>query len=404
VPRQLQKPWLQAYKEWISDTENPTSYNEWSGISALSASLKRNVYVYYHGIKFFANQYVILVGPPGLGKGSSIIPASHIAKEAGTVNYLSDRITAERIIEKLAEGFTHPVIQLQGSSAGAIAVKEHTACILAKELPVFLGSSDWMHSLLCQLWDENEFEHQTKNKGNKFIKDMCVSLLGGCVPDYIRKLTKDTMAPVTGGFTARCIFVYATKKSQLLADGWGQPNGLKSSLEAKLVDDLKYVSRLNGEMYLTTEAKQIWNAMYGNYGNPSEFESDALANFKSRVPSHVIKTAISISISESDSLTITGPQLSTAIQLVEEVRNNVDITFRAVGESPLAVSQDRVMKFVESRGVCSFREILKYNHRHLTDEQLRQVLTVLEFIGFCFVKWQGNSQVVEHNPTFVKTP
>jgi hypothetical protein len=404
MSRQLSKSWLESYKDWVSDTENPTSYNEWSGISALSASLKRNVYIYYHGIKFFANQYIVLVGPPGLGKGSSIIPAAHIAKEAGTVNYLSDRITAERIIEKLAEGFTHPVIQVSGNSVGALAVKEHTACILAKELPVFLGSSDWMHSLLCQLWDENEFEHQTKNKGNKFIKEMCVSMLGGCVPDYIRKLTKDTLAPVTGGFTARCIFVYATKKSQLLADGWGCPNGNKSAMEQKLIEDLKYISRVSGEVFLDATAKLRWNTMYGQYGTPSEFESDALANFKSRIPSHVIKVALAISLSESDNLVISDSQLQKAIELVEEVRNNVDITFRAVGESPLAVAQDRIMKFIEQRGVCSNRELLKYNHRHVTDEQLKSILTVLEYIGFCSVVWRGSAQEITHNPMFAKVP
>jgi hypothetical protein len=400
----LNKPWLEAYRDYTSDTENPVSYNEWSGISALSSTLKRNVYIYYHGIKFFANQYIVLVGPPGLGKGSSIIPATRLVKEAGTTNYLSDRITAERIIEKLAEGFVHPVISVSNGSVGALTTKEHTACILAKELPVFLGSSDWMHSLLCQLWDENEFEHQTKNKGNKFIKDMCVSMLGGCVPDYIRKLTKDTLAPVTGGFTARCIFVYATKKSQLLADGWGCPNGNKSATEHKLVEDLKYISRISGEMFLDNEAKKTWNIMYGAYGKPNEFESDALANFKSRIPSHVIKAAISISISESDSLIITDQQLQRAITLVEEVRNNVDITFRAVGESPLAVSQDRVMRFIEQRGVCTDRELLKYNHRHVTSEQLTSILTVLEYIGFCTRIWRGHTQEITHNPMFSKVP
>lgn len=404
MPRKLTKPWLESYRDYVSDTENPASYNEWSGISTLSSTLKRNVFIYYHGIKFFANQYIILVGPPGLGKGSSIIPATKLAKESGTVNYLSDRITAERIIEKLADGFTHPVLTVQGGTASALAMKEHTACILAKELPVFLGSSDWMHSLLCQLWDENEFEHQTKNKGNKFIKDMCVGMLGGCVPDYIRKLTKDTMAPVTGGFTARCIFVYSTKKAKLISDGWGCPNGDKSHLFDGLVEDLKYISRLSGEMFLSPEAKVIWNTMYGNYGNPSEFESDALANFKSRIPSHVIKAAITISLSESDSLIITDSHLTKAISLIEEVRDNVDITFRAVGESPLAVAQDRIMRFIEQRGVCSQREILKYNHRHVTDEQLTAVLKVLEYIGFCSIVWRGSHAEVTHNPMYSKVP
>lgn len=396
MPRLLNEPWLTAYMRYVADTENPTSFNLWSGISALSSSLKRNVYIWYHNIKFFPNQYIILIGPPGLGKGSAIKPAAYLAKEAGVTNYLSDRITAEKIIEKLAQGFTHPVIQISANNVGALVTTEHTACILAKELPVFLGSSDWMHSLLCQLWDENEFEHQTKNKGSQFIKDMCVSLLGGCVPDYLRKLTKDALAPVTGGFTARCIFVYSTKKAQLISEGWGAPNGTKSQLTHDLIEDLKHISRVEGEVFLTDEAKVIWDMMYGAYGVGGDFESDALANFKSRIPSHVIKCALTLSLSEDDSLRITATQLTNAIALIEQVRDNVDITFRAVGESPLAVAQDRVMKFIEARGKCSVKEILKYNHRHMTQEQLSSIIMALESIEYCRTTWQGGKNEVEH--------
>lgn len=403
MPRILKKPWLLSYLDYVKDTENPASYNIWSGISALSATMKRNCFLWYHGIKFFPNQYIILVGPPGLGKGSSIKPAVHLAKEAQTVNYLSDRITAEKIIEQLATGFNHPVVNISptGPVSGLLQT-EHTGCILAKELPVFLSSSDWMHSLLCQLWDENEFEHSTKNKGSRHIKDMCVSLLGGCVPDYIRTLTKDRLAAVTGGFTARCIFVYSTKKSQLVSDGWGAPNGSKSQLEHDLINDLKYISTVEGEVFLTNEAKLLWNKMYNGYGTTDEFESDALANFKSRVPSHILKLALTISLSEGDSLRITETQLDTAIKLVEEVRDNVDITFRAVGESPLAAAQDRVMRFIEARGGCTKKEILKYNHKHITEEQLKLILTALTYMGFCTTNSKGYDEWIQHNPLWLE--
>jgi hypothetical protein len=387
----------------MAGSENPTTYNLWCGISVIASTMKRNAFIWYHSVKVFPNQYIILIGPPGIGKGSAIIPATNLAKEAGTVNYLSDSITAEKIIERIADGYIHPVIAQQGGAViGALAVKEHTACLLAEELPVLLRSSDWMHEFLCAIWSKYEYDYQTKNKSSKFIKDMCVSILGGCVPDYIRKLTKDTMAPVTGGFTARCIFVYATKKSQLLTEHFGSPNGSRSQLEHELIEDLKHISRLQGEVFLTDEAKILWHSMYSSYAgganSNSDFESDALINFKSRVPSHVLKCALALCFSEGDTFRINERQLSDAIKLVEDVRDNVDVTFRAVGESPLAVGQERIMKFIESRGITSYKEILKFNNRHVTPDQLSVIINLLETIGFCEVKHQGASghQLIEH--------
>jgi hypothetical protein len=325
--------------------------------------------------------YIVLVGPPGIGKGSAIHPVVNIVNEANLVNYLPDKITAERIIQKLAEGFT----KFQTTTTGALSTvnfaQDHTATILSKELPVFLSSAEWIHSLLCQFWDENTFEYETKNKGSYKITNMCVGMLAGCVPDFIRMLSSQNMAPITGGFTARTIFVYATEKSRLIPGGWGQPNHNYSQTKSELVNDLQHISSLEGEMHLDTAALSLWDHIYGEHNKKGDFDSDVSANFKSRISSHIIKTAISISISESDNLIITEPQLRRSIELIEDVRNKVDIVFRSVGESPLAVGQDRVITFIKQQGIVSREEILKYNYRHMTDEQLTAIMYTLLHAG-----------------------
>lgn len=392
------KNWLDEYMNLVVDTENPVNYNKWCGIAALSSALKRNVYVWFQEVQYFPNQYIILVGPPGLGKGRAMKPAIKILDEAKAANILYDRATAEKIIEDLAIGWKVPVV----TQSGAVFRDEHVATIIAKELPNFLGASDWMHSLLCQFWDENRFDHATKNKGVNKITELCVSLLGGCVPDYIRGLTKDRMAAITGGFTSRSIFVYATKKAQHKSRGWGAPSTNNTQLEQFLIADLGHIRSLGGagkagEMTLTKEAMDYFDSRYTEWNTYDEFESEALINFKSRVPSHIIKTAITLSISDSDQLVITKAHLEAASLLVEEIRDNVDITFRAVGESPLAVAQDRVMRFIQNRGVCSRTEILRYNSRHITDEQLTSVLKVLVMINFCTESYKGSTCIYTHN-------
>lgn len=379
MARLLQRPWLETYLDYIDGTENPTDFNLWSGISAISASLKRRVYIWRNFVQYFPNQYIVLVGPPGIGKGASIHPVTDIVNEAGTVNYLSDKMTAERVIQKLADGFTkvQPSVNMNGGVATVNIAQDHTATILAKELPVFLSSSEWLHALLCQLWDEHTFEYETKNKGSYKITELCVSMLAGCVPEFIRMLSRDNMAPITGGFTARTIFVYASEKSKLLPGGWGQPVANINKLKDELINDLIHIASLQGEMRFDNNALALWDSKYKEHNATGDFDSDVSTNFKSRLSSHIIKASIAISVSESDNLIVTASQLRRAIEIIERIRDKVDIVFRSVGESPLAVSQDRVISFLQKQGVASREEILRYNYRHMTDEQLTAIILVL---------------------------
>lgn len=382
MARLLKRPWLEAYLDYIDSTENPTDYNLWSGISAISASLKRRVYIWRNFVQYFPNQYIVLVGPPGIGKGASIHPVMDIVNEAGTVNFLSDKVTAEKIIQKLAEGFAKIQPSANGGLTSVNILQDHTATILSKELPVFLSSSDWLHSLLCQLWDEHEFEYETKNKGSYKITEMCVGMLAACVPEFIRSLSRDSMAPITGGFTARTIFVYASEKARLIPGGWGKPVQNTTQLKTELVNDLIHIASLEGEMFLDNSALQLWDSKYKEHNAKGDFDSDVSANFKSRLSSHIIKAAITISISESDNLIVTESQLRRAIEIIERVRDKVDIVFRSVGESPLAVSQDRILAYIENTGVASRQELLKMNYRHMTDDELTKILVVLINGGF----------------------
>jgi hypothetical protein len=194
-------------------------------------------------------------------------------------------------------------------------------------------------------------------------------------------LSRDNMAPITGGFTARTIFVYASEKSKLVAGGWGKPIGNVTQLKSELINDLIHIASLQGEMHFDNNALALWDSKYKEHNAAGDFDSDVSTNFKSRLSSHIIKAAITISVSEADNLVVTESQLRRAIEIIERIRDKVDIVFRSVGESPLAVSQNRVLDFVQQRGVASREEILSKNYRHMTDEQLTAIILVLTRAG-----------------------
>lgn len=371
--------------EYVSQSEAPDVYNQWCAISAIASTLKRNVYIPRGTYRIYPNQYIVLIGGPGLGKGEAIKPSVEIVEEANTANILPDRITAEKIIDRLAAGFT---VHITGPNNTILPHKDSTATIVSTELPVFLGASDWMLPLMCELWDKGEFSYDTKTKGFAKIKDLSVGLLGGCVPDYIRKLNKDVTAFITSGFSSRAIFVYASEKSKMTP--W--PDSSKIGVtKDDLIEDLKAMSQLKGEVKFDTKARQLWEVFYLTL-KPKQFESDIVANFKARKVAHVLKLCQVLTANQDDSLVVNTTHLQNAISLVNDVESKLEVTFRGVGDSPLAAATDRILTFIEQKGYVSRTEILKYNFRYVTDEDLTRILYVAVTVGHVVEEFVGTKQ------------
>lgn len=388
--------WIAEYVKTIdSVSESPVQFHTWSAISVIASVLKRNVYFFYKNFTIYPNQYIILVAPPGVGKGTAIQPAHKFAKDALLANYMSDRITAPRIIEKLHQGFASaPLIQ---NGQVLLNGKDASATLMSAELATLLTSSDWMLEFLCEAWEKGEFDYDTKNKGTNLITDMCVSLIGACVPDYIRKLNKDATATISSGFSARTIFVYGRQKSKILA--WSEGVQAGTPLALKFVDleaKLKIIGQLKGEMRFDALAQIAWEAWYAElHANYNPDDTAVYNNFRSRQPIHVLKTAMALSCSERGDLIISENILARAIRLVELVAEGLVEVFRGVGESDVSVALARIETYFERKAEAkhanngsgpslelSYNEILGDNIRMVNHDDIIRVLKVLVLTGY----------------------
>jgi hypothetical protein len=229
---------------------------------------------------------------------------------------------------------------------------------------------------------------------------MCTSIIGACVPEYIRKLNKDAVAAINGGFTARSIFVYAEQPSKSLAD----PPAIEGTTKGKqllqnLKDDLLEISTLKGEFKICPTAQIIWNHFYngkmsvnklGQTRKIEDNDSDVVMHFKRRMPTHVLKLAMTFSAAYSNSLEISKEDMINSIKCLGDVLANLDKAFRGVGESELAESSAKIQSFIERKGVTSRSEILTNMHRHITSENLDRVLMLFSNIGV--IKYVNNGK------------
>jgi energy-coupling factor transporter ATP-binding protein EcfA2 len=390
MSRVLKKPFHESFIDCVSPhTDIPDTFIIWSALSLVGAALKNNVYFQIGTYTLYPNMFIVLVGPPGVGKGASMNILEQMiidTKPNQVVNTLSDRITAERIIERISDGWsTAP--QLKNMQL-VLGKNDHNCLLFISEIRVLLGASDWMLEFLEEAWSKTTYEYQTKNKGNVAIDNMCCSLLAASVPDFLRNVNREAHMVITGGFSSRCLFIYAENPSKDLPF----PEPLKKNVKSKalydnLVLDLQEIGTLRGEFVIDTGARLRFETFLRlNRAASSKDDSEAVANFRARIKAHILKLAMIFSVSRDNSLHISDMDMVNAIAEIQKILASLSKLFRGAGEGMDAAVTARVQDFIEKYGRVSKKEIFKALHRHLNSpETLDRILYVLEAIGYCTV-------------------
>ncbi|HEY4798888.1 MAG TPA: DUF3987 domain-containing protein, partial [Bacteroidia bacterium] len=334
----------------------------------------------------YPNQYIVLVAPPGIGKGTAINFVWKINRENSPnllANMISDRVTGPRILERIATGWNAAPQMVGGQIVQGST--DHSCTIFSTELSVLLGASDQMLDFLCECWDKNEYDYDTKNSGSAFIKDMSVSLIGATVPDFIRNIDRNKNMSIKGGFTSRCLFIYEEQPSRFILHPPPISTNQKSvKLLADLKNDLDHISNLPGGEYKYSPAAAIhFDRFISSIRTNVNNDSEAVAHFKSRVVAHVLKLAMILAVSSHDDLIINDFDMYNAIECVKTALGTLEKVFRGSGDSNMAAATGYVQAHLEKTGGSSRNAILKALYRHMDPDCLDRILYVLTEIGFC---------------------
>lgn len=374
--------WLADYLTWIAPTsEAPLDYHTWSALSIISATLRRHVYISRGTWKLYPNLFVVLVGRPGIGKGSAINPALGILRDAGTANLLSDRVTIEFVLEKLSKGWPHfavgpgqPVVPVPSGSSTINVGIDHSCLILSRELSVFVTASQFTLPILTDLWDANEGDwiYGTRGKGEFKISSPCVCMLGGSTQEWL--ISSIPPSAIGGGFTRRVNFVVAYDREKLIP--WPVVSN-HSNIRTELVDDLKEIGKLSGEFRFHKDTRPLFEEVYADSA-PLLYDDMATTSFKTSKWAQVCKLAMCFSAVRGDDLIISKEDFKLARDAVESVAINVPKVFRGVGESELVKATTKILDFIEAKGFASRDEMLKAHWRDVTSDDLDRVLATLK--------------------------
>jgi hypothetical protein len=372
--------WLKAFVDYASYGEAPLNMYFWVGVSTIAGALRRCVWIEQKYFQWVPNFYVILVAPPGIvAKSTTASIGMQLLREVPGINFGPDVVTWQALAQALAmsnesilmpDGLLHPM--------SAITIE-------SSEFGTFLNPSDReMVDLLVSLWDGRKgvFRKLTKTQGKDDIVNPWLNIIACTTPSWIEGNFPEYM--VGGGFTSRCVFIYAEKKRQYVAYPGREIPPDHETTKQKLIDDLTMVSQLRGAYSLSADAFEWGEVWYKNHyeHRPKHLDNERFGGYIARKQTHMHKLALIISAAKRQETVITSEELSEADLLLTALEMEMPKVFERIGVSPDARGQSELVSVVRTYGTISYKLLYQQLFRILSYEDFLKALQSATQAGY----------------------
>lgn len=349
--------WLTAFQDYSQWGEAPKRMYFWVGVSAIAGALQRKVWIDQAYFRWYPNQYIILVAPPGVvSKSTTANLSMQLLRRVPGIKFGSPIATWQSLIKEFNDatvGFNY------GDEVHSMAA----LTLESSEFGNTLNTQDkQMVDLFTSLWDGKTISKSTKMFGIETVENPCINLLACTTPAWIADNIPEYM--IGGGLISRMVFVYAEKKDKFIAyPAEDVPKDL-AVVEQQLVDDLTRISELTGQFRFTQQALAYGRAWYEDVctNRPLNLSDERFGGYLARKQTHLHKLAMALSASESDSLMLTEEHLALADYMLKDLEPDMAFVFSKVGRVDISFHAERLIRFVVERGRVSVMEAYKHVH------------------------------------------
>jgi len=380
--------------------ESPTLFFAWNALWLLSTVLTREAWLRWFPKPLYPNLYVLLVAPPSLcRKSSSMSIANDLLRELP--KYMPDTLNAYkkkvRIIagKATAEGILGALFPQERTfytDRQMIKVEKGSQAALSiSEFAVFLGKQQYnsgLVTLLTALFDSADADSElTRGRGDKLLKDIYVTLMGGVTPDGLRlSIPEEAFG---GGFMSRVILAYQDVPTKIYAipkrfDGY------------PTIDDLYYklawiAVHAQGEYYLTEEAEAYYTEWYIKW-KEELFGKGMEKKEEFRFDNLLLRVAMLLRVQEyREGRDIQIWHIKLAQKLLEYTLRQGKRATEDVGAGQFMMVYNAVKRKIEREGtVVRSRLLSSLSGRGFSATQITEVIDQLVQEGFIKIRLQGH--------------
>lgn len=373
----------------------------WVAVSTLAGALRRRVWLDMAYFRWHPNFYIILVAPPGIvSKSTTAGIGMQLLKKVPDIKFGPDVVTWQALVGAFAESTM--TFQYQGDYHEMSALT-----IESSEFGNLLNPQDKeMVDLLVSLWDgkPGAFEKRTKGSGTDLVVNPWINLIACTTPAWIAGNFPEYM--IGGGFTSRCVFVYAEKKAKYVAyPGMHVPKDLARKAQM-LIEDLTEISNMAGEYLLTPDAYQWGEAWYTKHYSEKnlDLDDDRFGGYLARKQTHIHKLAMILAAAEGPRLIITAEHLATANTMVSDLEPDMQFVFSKIGKTEDSLYIERLIWYVHKRGGCKWDEAYRFVHTQFPKlSDFEGVITGAIRAGYLVLKPQGSIMMLMPGVTLPST-
>lgn len=373
--------WIESFEAFTEGFPSPPIFRKWCAISAISGALERRVWVRTLGSNLYPNTYIILVGPPGVGKTAV---TSQVEKLWRGLDEVQDpfytaptSVTKAALMDALCEAKRKLVMPPQFIEFNSIAVN-------AGELGVFMPQyeNEFMNTL-TGLWDCHPYVERRRGKDIKFAIDSpSLTLLAATTPSYLNAFMPE--GAWDQGFISRTLLVYSggSKRVSLFAEP-----ATNEAHFRELQNDLKLIKKYYGKISFDEDAAKRIGEWHLSGGEPAPTHP-RLVHYLTRRTAHALKLCMVAAASRADfAYQINLGDVELALDWLFEIEHYMEDIFKAMNSGGDSTVMDEVwhhtFKLWASNGRKPIPEsnIVGYLRTKVPSHSVLRVLEIMEREG-----------------------
>ena len=377
MSRKCRNSWLDTYLAYAKDTESPTAFHYWVGMTVISAAIGRNIKIDRGNYVMYPNLFAILVAGSGMCRKSTAIHMGvRILKKTKAPPLLfSQKITTEALIQALQDNMR------EGQMVGLV---------YADELSVFMGGDaikTGLIPLLTNLYDgHDEWSYHTRGRGVEKLENVCISMIAASTLEWLKNSIP--MDAIGGGFTGRIIFVneFEPSSAKLFPP--------KGKFFSELVEDLDEISGYKGNVVLTEKAASVFEEWYvkDHFYIPRD---PNVSPYYARKHDHLLKVATILSVSEEPGMVIEDRHIKRGLEILAQTEERLADVAATVSTSAASSSTEKVLSIIQRYKSITHTEILAKCWRFASAVDMQVIIQTLVDGKLIKDKVEGRIRVYE---------